>query len=591
LKSYRHGNTFNFIFERAKTNLGCYLREERYGASSGRPMPAESNPLWIQALGVAKALSHVINYMPPSDGQPGRPLHGYHFDLKPANVLVEYDGTLIISDFGQARFQQIGDTSRITPVGGTEAYAPPEIDTHADRFNRKYDVWSLGCMFLEICVFVVAGHQGVKALDQSRLTKRGNVIDDRFFIRVSGGVHELKPEIIHYIENLRRSESIQASRTNDFLLEILALVTHMLQPVISRRMTAQEVCQRLESITMRYQPPLDSIHLPSIQQIILHQGDTEYAPHITKSIRTMMYYHNHRWLAGRLKIVEDDVHNINFVSSTDFTQVRINIGSRASVKIVPRFANRSRSPEEFLDCHMYFMNSGFETGTDGVSATKLHFRNPAECSLAYSVFIGQDILCSSRIRQCTVNRQESLRRRLSRYDSGLITDVPSTVELWSENSHLHPVSPSRPHLHRSVRHTTFAEPAHRRIVVYFEKSILLIRFAKNVRIKHAGKEDPPNMVTLIPTEPNRDPTFTVSLFKGRDSETAVAIPISSTHLEQEEEEQKFECRSVQIGFEHERERRAFFGNYRRMKDDWRNENKQLEDLRKNMGPLIGYAMN
>jgi hypothetical protein len=452
-------------------------------------------------------------------------------------------------------------------------------------------VWSLGCMFLEICAFVVLGHTGVRDLDRTRLTKRGNVMDDRFFIRVGEGVHEVKPEVRIWIEALQSSESVRTPRSSDFVREFLALVGHMLQPNVFRRMTAQEVCQRLEGITMRYQPHPDSLQEVPSQHILLRQGDSEYAPHLTQCIRTMMYHHNDQWISGGLKIVEDNLHDVYVLSLAGSTQLRFNIGSRASVKVVPRFANHTESPEEFLDCHLHFLNAGYDAVREGNPTTKLYFRDLGECSLAYSGFIGHDIISSSRIQQCIINRQVLFIRRLSRHDSDLVTEVPSTVELWYENYRLHPALPSRSNSSRSVRHNTFSEPAHRRIVVYFQRSILIIRFAKNVRLKHPEQADLPNVATLVPTAPSRDPTFTVSLLKPRKGEAVVAIPISSTHLEHEEDSHQFECKSVEICFEDERQRRIFCNSYRRMKDEWRNENKQLEDVRRNMGPMIGYAAN
>ena len=80
-----------------------------------------------------------------------------HFDLKPDNILVERDGKWLITDFGQAALteQRRGTTPRVGGHFGTDAYAPPEIDDTSMDFGRAYDIWSLGCITLEITAFVI----------------------------------------------------------------------------------------------------------------------------------------------------------------------------------------------------------------------------------------------------------------------------------------------------------------------------------------------------------------------------------------------------------------------------------------------------
>ncbi|KAK0612215.1 kinase-like domain-containing protein, partial [Immersiella caudata] len=74
-----------------------------------------------------------------------------HNDIKPRNVLVK-DSKVYLADFGTSRSWGAEEIS--TTVGMHEGYTPryaaPEThDTNGPR-NRASDVWSLGCVYLEM---------------------------------------------------------------------------------------------------------------------------------------------------------------------------------------------------------------------------------------------------------------------------------------------------------------------------------------------------------------------------------------------------------------------------------------------------------
>lgn len=253
IKTYKHGNKYNIIFPRSRTNLRHYLREDQFVNPIS---PLEANPLWQQVLGVANALDDIINFGVNKPSASDREYYGFHFDLKPENILVESDGTLLISDFGQATFVERGGSSRVDGHGGTEAYAPPEIDNLNERQTQKYDIWSLGCILIEIVTVIVLGSRYLDEFDGLRVTTAGNMTNDCFFeidpmVIGPEKVYRVKSVILAWMERLLRS--VESQRSKDFLEKIVDLIKDMLAVDANNRVPSAEVVRCLNDILQQYQ--------------------------------------------------------------------------------------------------------------------------------------------------------------------------------------------------------------------------------------------------------------------------------------------------------------------------------------------------
>lgn len=108
-------------------------------------------------------------------------LFGRHGDIKLQNVLWfrnpsnEGDmGILKITDFGLAEFK----TSRAQIYQGrshltfSPPYQPPECDMHGGRVGQSHDIWSLGCLYLELIAWSLGGWELVKSFQEARISTR-----------------------------------------------------------------------------------------------------------------------------------------------------------------------------------------------------------------------------------------------------------------------------------------------------------------------------------------------------------------------------------------------------------------------------------
>ena len=102
-----------------------------------------------------------------------------HGDLKPENILSFRSkgkgdtllGTLKLADFGLARrhkaVTQLRDQGTTT-MSGTRRYEPPEVMTEDGLArSRLYDVWAMGCIILELMIWLLYGMEGLAKFSSS----------------------------------------------------------------------------------------------------------------------------------------------------------------------------------------------------------------------------------------------------------------------------------------------------------------------------------------------------------------------------------------------------------------------------------------
>ncbi|KAH8879280.1 hypothetical protein GQ53DRAFT_834285 [Thozetella sp. PMI_491] len=134
---------------------------------------------WIakQSAGLADGLRRIHNYSGTSvmDSNDGA-VCGRHGDIKPENVLVFPDpeeprGRLVLTDFGLSECNTRDSVSNArVEFHGHRAYEPPEAQIKDRNVSRLWDIWALGCLFLDIIIWGIGGMQMVEVFEENRLS-------------------------------------------------------------------------------------------------------------------------------------------------------------------------------------------------------------------------------------------------------------------------------------------------------------------------------------------------------------------------------------------------------------------------------------
>ena len=175
---------------------------------------------------------------------------GCHYDLKPNNILYR-SGKLILSDFGLSRLSEEIDGSDSIYRNGAADYWAPEclsLDQGFKRLpvGRSSDMWSFGCILLEMLTYLQKGPSGVEHFSEMRSIDlapfwtaktfhggdkpHGGVVQWLSLLRQNSSMAQ--NELTAVIQNLLRIKPSERPKAKDVTLELFHIAQHELYNLI-----------------------------------------------------------------------------------------------------------------------------------------------------------------------------------------------------------------------------------------------------------------------------------------------------------------------------------------------------------------------
>ncbi|KAI1344246.1 kinase-like protein [Xylariaceae sp. FL0016] len=195
LAAFRHRHRYYLVFPWARGGSLQTFFESRSPTEKTETGQIRWTMKWImtQCLGLAQGLAATHQGSNGIDDQnSAQTKRQLHEDIKPENILcfeTKQNGkssmTLKLADFGLARKLEADLTLAARKDAHTKTYRPPEHDTE-DRISPKFDVWCLGCLYLDFITWKLGGWSKVIDFGKDRLQDDGRqVLEDTFFEKVT----------------------------------------------------------------------------------------------------------------------------------------------------------------------------------------------------------------------------------------------------------------------------------------------------------------------------------------------------------------------------------------------------------------------
>ncbi|CBF85566.1 hypothetical protein AN1789.2 [Aspergillus nidulans FGSC A4] len=214
LFTFRKKDKYQLVFPWADGNLKDYWERS--------PVPEFTRDLLLWSLeqmaGMASGLACFHEFTNPAHGHTR---FGRHGDIKAQNILwFHAENVLKIADLGVANVRGRDSRSNIPPstVADSPTYSPPDIQRQ-QHISRKWDIWSLGCLYLEYITYLVLGCPAIlrfSSLRREPSSQYPELFTDEFY---ATDYESVKPSVNDWVAQLQ-----QNSRCSCVLHDLLNLI-------------------------------------------------------------------------------------------------------------------------------------------------------------------------------------------------------------------------------------------------------------------------------------------------------------------------------------------------------------------------------
>ena len=152
-----HPNIINVIDVFEENDTVYYVMPYLSGGSLQDYIKSRGAISETEAMKYVRQIAKALKYMHEEQ-------HMCHFDVKPANIMLDDKGDAILIDFGISKgYDEGGHETSTTPVGLSEGYAPIEqYQQGLEEFSPASDVYALGATLY----FLLHGKRPVSAIDR-----------------------------------------------------------------------------------------------------------------------------------------------------------------------------------------------------------------------------------------------------------------------------------------------------------------------------------------------------------------------------------------------------------------------------------------
>lgn len=253
-----------------------------------------------------------------------------HRDIKPENILVHGDN-ILFTDFGTSYHSEQDTRYTGTETPGTVKYMPPEA-SNKQRFGRRGDIFSLGCVFWEMTEAIsglmlvpklpeIGSHSYASANASERLLRDYDKMGENSKLK------DKLPSEFHF--------------SDDFPRPLLLLIAEMLNPKPLARPTADEVVDYFNQIL------IGSDCLPAPCCSLQYKREVDLEPRQRDVIRAITGPDK----STQLLVLLDPVSAVSILVALAATIQ----GTGTTIVVVPTAVPRADMLQRMEDCKVHYL--------------------------------------------------------------------------------------------------------------------------------------------------------------------------------------------------------------------------------------------